>query len=72
MDVTGDQSDPLSSPRSSRDGLRLRDLLFAAVVGFSKALGWDEKVPDEQIVAISPDLDTGGLDLIFGDLDPLD
>lgn len=72
MEETAHQGEPLPAASQQREGLRLRDLLVAAVVGFSKALGWDEKVPSEQIVAISPDLDTEGLDLIFGDLDPLD
>lgn len=72
MERTADQGDQPPAASKTREPLRLRDLLVAAVVGFSKALGWDEKVPSEQIVAISPDLDTEGLDLIFGDLDPLD
>lgn len=50
----------------------MRSILMAAFVGLSKALGWDDKAPGEEIVVLAPDLDTGDLDLDFGDLPPLD
>ncbi len=50
----------------------MRTLLVAAMVGLTKALGWDDKAPSDEIVVLAPDLDTGDLELAFGDLPPLD
>lgn len=47
-------------------------ILMAAMLGLRDALGMEK--PEEEIVHLAPDLNTGdlGLDLDFGDLDPLD
>ncbi len=58
--------------RNPKQRFGFGDILVAVVVGFSKALGWEEKAPSEQIVALGPKLDTGDLNLTFGDLDPLE
>ncbi len=62
------------TPRRSRPKRRgsgmAGQMLMAAMLGLVDALGWER--PPSAVVQLAPDLNTGDLDLAFGDLPPFD